>query len=211
MGERVRGEVGLGVPGAKLQPSIRKFVSEIAIDFRRIHGQTNAGLSRRTRPDLSKTRHSFTLLMNRRTGHPVCLHIYSLPRDLSRFIASMREYFGKFSPRGLRVTHIMFNLLKNPKGIQSISPGLPSLRGYPGRWIVKTVFNPERVVSNRLGRRNPVGVGGLSSLKPKASPDNPCAQSIYECPPPRTDDPRGRSHRTTRRWCAKPGSAPYPR
>jgi len=36
--------------------------------------------------------------------------------------------------------------LLNPNGIPSLSPGLPSLRGYPGS-TVKIIFNPNGVAS----------------------------------------------------------------
>ena len=47
-------------------------------------------------------------------------------------------------------------LIHNPKGIASFSPGLPSLRGYPG-FEASNVHNPERVASN--ARRSMVHEG----------------------------------------------------
>jgi hypothetical protein len=45
----------------------------------------------------------------------------------------------------------MFNLFKNPKGIQSISPGLPSLRGYLGKGIVKP-YSTLKKISAKVAR-----------------------------------------------------------
>ncbi len=68
----------------------------------------------------------------------------------------------------------------NPNGIPSLSPGLPSLRGYPGSTSV-IVINPERVAS--CGARidaTPLGLGNIFHRPPRVTRSSqPWAERCY--------------------------------